>query len=90
MTPTSTRLLLLCVMAIFLLQGCAGPAFAEPDGGLVRTGGSGAELVIYAAAGAALAAAFALAGVADLFCLPFAGAGYIDYFYCCKGLIDLW
>lgn len=90
MTPTSTRLLLLCVAVVSLLHGCAGPGFAEPDGGLVRTGGSGAELVIYAAAGAALAAAFALAGLADLFSLPFAAAGYVDYFYCCKGLVDLW
>jgi hypothetical protein len=90
MTPTSTRLLLLCVTILSLVQGCAGAGVVEPTSGLVPTGGSGAELVIYAGVAAAMASAFALAGLADLLCLPFAAAGHLDYFFCCKGLIDLW
>lgn len=91
MTPTSTRLLVLCVTVVSLLHGCASPGVLEPAGGLVRTGGgdAAAEVVIYMGIGLLLGAAFAVTGVVDLLCLPFAIAGHMDYFWCCRGLADL-
>lgn len=92
MTPARARLLLLCVTVLSLLHGCVGAGVTEPAGGLVWTSSGGeaaAQVAIYLALGVFLAAAFALAGVADLLCLPFAAAGHIDYFFLCRGLFDL-
>ncbi len=91
MTPTSTGLLVLCVTVLALLHGCAGPGVPEPAGGLVRIAGADAagEVAVYVALGLLLGVAFAVTGVADLLCLPFAIAGHIDYFCCCRALADL-
>jgi uncharacterized protein YceK len=92
MTPASTRFLFLCVVVLSLLNGCAGLGGApEPAGGPVPMAGADAagEVAVYMALGLLLGVAFAVTGVVDLLCLPFAIAGQIDYFYCCRGLADL-
>jgi hypothetical protein len=97
MTTARKILLLLCVMFV-PVQGCAahGSHDLPADGGLRPTvlrptGNEGevAVVAVYMAAGALVVVSLALCAVADLFCLPFAIAGYFDPFPCCRGLFDL-
>jgi hypothetical protein len=86
MNAARKLLLLLCV-TIVLAQGCVAPA----TGGLRQVAGE--EAVVYVGVYAGLAAisvaAFTVCGVVDLFSLPFAIQGELEYFYVTRNFFDL-
>jgi hypothetical protein len=93
------KLLLLVLVVVFMVQGCAGTLrcldrpggetyaavgpTGDDEGGLVQTRGRDVRAAIWLAAGIVIIGAF----IVDLFILPYSCYSHRHYFPCCTEVI---